>query len=300
LSVIAQYAPDGQRQAWYTQSLARIDEVLNYTDDAGTKSWYQADALGSVYALTSSSGALVATTNYDVFGALVPAPSGPAGQPFGFTGREHELDSGLTYYRDRYMQAALGRWTQADRLGFVDGPNTYLYVLAEPTGHTDWSGRDIAVIENGPTDGNPIGHTAIAVSFNGVYSFGNDTPPGSSLRKYLVREAPRRSTAVYVIKAAPYQDEMAVLYLVRQVDLRIPLGIFSDNCSSRSNAALDWADIRVRAVTSSLPGTAGERARAVGASEYQIPKGSTFIPQELEQFEPMGGPICAAGDGSCF
>jgi hypothetical protein len=35
LSVIAQYAPEGQRQAWYTQSLAPIDEVLNVVNEGG-------------------------------------------------------------------------------------------------------------------------------------------------------------------------------------------------------------------------------------------------------------------------
>jgi hypothetical protein len=68
LSVIAQYAPDGQRQAWYTQSLARIDEVLNVANESG-KLWYQADALGSVYGLTNQAGVLVGNQNYDVFGA---------------------------------------------------------------------------------------------------------------------------------------------------------------------------------------------------------------------------------------
>ena len=52
----------------------------------------------------------------DVFGAPVAMGGQTVGQPFGFTGREHELDSGLTYHRDRYMQAAFGRWTQPDRL----------------------------------------------------------------------------------------------------------------------------------------------------------------------------------------
>lgn len=50
MSVVAQYGTDGARQAWYTQSLARIDEVLNVVNGTG-KFWYQADALGSVYAL---------------------------------------------------------------------------------------------------------------------------------------------------------------------------------------------------------------------------------------------------------
>jgi RHS repeat-associated protein len=113
LSVIAQYAPTGERQAWYTQSLARIDEVLNVANDSG-KLWYQTDALGSVYGLTNQAGSLVGNQNYDVFGAPTPAPSGPAGQPFGFTGREHELDSGLVYARARYSNPAAGRWLSED------------------------------------------------------------------------------------------------------------------------------------------------------------------------------------------
>jgi RHS repeat-associated protein len=136
LSMIAQYAPDGQRQAWYTQSLARIDEVLSVVNDSG-KQWYQADALGSVYGLTNASGNLVGHQGYDVFGAPTPAPSGPAGQPFGFTGREHELDSGLVYARARYLNPAVGRWDRPDPLGMVDGPNRYQYVRGRATQASD-------------------------------------------------------------------------------------------------------------------------------------------------------------------
>jgi RHS repeat-associated protein len=148
LSVIAQYAPDGQRQAWYTQSLARIDEVLNVANDSG-KFWYQADALGSVYGLTNQAGALIGSQGYDVFGAPTPAPSGPAGQPFGFTGREHELDSGLVYARDRYLAPGVGTWTQADRLNRallvgVSLPtvqHAYHYANQQPTRLTDPTGQ---------------------------------------------------------------------------------------------------------------------------------------------------------------
>jgi RHS repeat-associated protein len=138
--VIAQYAPDGARQAWYTQSLARIDEVLNVANESG-KFWYQADALGSVYGLTNQAGALIGSQNYDVFGAPTPAPSGPAGQPFGFTGREHELDSGLVYARARYLNPSTGRWGAVDRMGMVDGPNVYAYVRADPVNGRDPSGH---------------------------------------------------------------------------------------------------------------------------------------------------------------
>jgi RHS repeat-associated protein len=153
LSVIAQYAPDGQRQAWYTQSLARIDEVLNVANDSG-KFWYQADALGSVYGLTNQAGALIGSQNYDVFGAPTPAPSGPAGQPFGFTGREHELDSGLVYARARYLDPALGRWTQADPLpllvrsftGVPMAAHEFAYAHANPALFTDPSGKVVPLL----------------------------------------------------------------------------------------------------------------------------------------------------------
>jgi RHS repeat-associated protein len=136
VSVVAQYAPTGQRQAWYTQSLARIDEVLSVVNESG-KQWYQADALGSVYGLTNSNGALVGHQHYDVFGAPTPTPSGPAGQPFGFTGREHELDSGLVYARNRFLNPSTGTWTRPDPLGLVAGVNYYVYSARGVTSASD-------------------------------------------------------------------------------------------------------------------------------------------------------------------
>lgn len=140
LSVIAQYAPDGAQQAWYTQSLARIDEVLNVANDSG-KFWCQAEAMGSVYGLTNQAGALIGSQNYDVFGAPTPTPSGPAGQPFGFTGREHEVEAGLVYARARYLNPGVGRWDRADPMGLIDGPNRYAYVGNGVTGRTDPTGE---------------------------------------------------------------------------------------------------------------------------------------------------------------
>jgi len=138
LSVIAQYAPDGAKQAWYTQSLAHIDEVLSVVNGQG-KYWYQADALGSTYALADGSGNVAARGGYDVFGVAV-AVSGNVGQPFGFTGREHDLDSGLVYARARYLNVATGRWDRADPIGQIGGPDYYLYVGSNPITHSDPSG----------------------------------------------------------------------------------------------------------------------------------------------------------------
>ena len=139
LSVIAQYGTDGARQAWYTQSLARIDEVLSVVNASG-KFWYQTDALGSVYTLTTSTGAVQARGGYDVFGESVALSGTAVGQPFGFTGREHEADSGLVYARARYLQPGVGTWARADPAGFLDGTNHYRYVRNRPTALIDQMG----------------------------------------------------------------------------------------------------------------------------------------------------------------
>jgi len=140
LSVVAQYEPSGERQAWYTQSLARIDEVLSVVNEQG-KFWYQADALGSIYALTTAAGDVRARGGYDVFGEAVAMGGTSVGQPFGFSGREHDLDGALVYARDRYLSTSTGRWTQADRFAFADGPNQYGYVRGDPTNLRDPSGK---------------------------------------------------------------------------------------------------------------------------------------------------------------
>jgi RHS repeat-associated protein len=138
LSVVAEYAPDASKLAWYTRSLARIDEVLSVVNSTG-KYWYESDALGSTYAMTSTAGAVVSRSSYDVFGERSLAAGIDLGQPFGFTGREHDL-SGLVYARARYLSPATGRWTSRDRLAFVDGPNLFLYARARPTVGRDPSG----------------------------------------------------------------------------------------------------------------------------------------------------------------
>ena len=114
-----------------------------------------------------------------------------------------------------------------------------LDALASPMNFRDTSGMDIAVIENGPTAGNPIGHTSIAITGQGVYSFGNNTRCGSSLADYLRREAPRRNTVIYIIKTTPAQDALALAELKKyNCDPGAKLPITGGSCSNISNNAL--------------------------------------------------------------
>jgi RHS repeat-associated protein len=88
------------------------DGVSAQVPASGTPGYMLGDALGSVRGITDTSGVLTASANYDIFGA-VRTSSGPQ-SVFGFTGEQRDAETGFTYLRARYLDPALGRFTQAD------------------------------------------------------------------------------------------------------------------------------------------------------------------------------------------
>src|SRR5512132_2038805 len=87
-----------------------IDEILSF-EQAGKSYYPLTDALGSIYAIADSSGAVVRTSSYDVYGERTTSGTGPT-IAFGFTGREHERNWAATYHRDRYLLNGFGKWAQ--------------------------------------------------------------------------------------------------------------------------------------------------------------------------------------------
>ncbi len=65
------------------------------------------------------------------------------GNPFLFTGREYDAETGLYYYRGRYYSPALGRFLNRDPIGIRGGVNLYEYVGNNPVTRTDPSGRAV-------------------------------------------------------------------------------------------------------------------------------------------------------------
>jgi len=62
-------------------------------------------------------------------------------QPYGYTGREHDRETGLRYYRARYYDGEVGRFISIDPISFLGGDvNLYGYVWESPTNWTDSSG----------------------------------------------------------------------------------------------------------------------------------------------------------------
>jgi RHS repeat-associated protein len=78
--------------------------------------YYLFDGLGSVVALTDSSGAVVNTYSYDPYGNI-KSSTGTVANPWRFGGSYgayHDTDTGLYKIGHRYYESSLGRWTQQD------------------------------------------------------------------------------------------------------------------------------------------------------------------------------------------
>jgi RHS repeat-associated protein len=107
---------------------------------SGTTSYYEQDGLSSVSSLSNAAGALANTYTYDSFGKLT-ASTGSITNPFQYTGREFDSETGIYSYRHRYYDPNIGRFISGDPVGFRGQDiNLYRYVKNQPTGFVDPSG----------------------------------------------------------------------------------------------------------------------------------------------------------------
>ena len=125
---------DGSNQiiARYTHGPV-IDEPL-IMEKSGSSFFYHADGLGSITELTNSSGTVAQRYTYSSFGKIESQLDLNLSQPYTFTGRELDQETGLYYYRARYFDGSTGRFLQEDPLGLSNEVvNLYAYVLNNPT-----------------------------------------------------------------------------------------------------------------------------------------------------------------------
>jgi len=132
-NVVAEYNSAGAVVASYAQG-AGIDEPLAMRR-GGYTAYYHADGLGSVTSLSGSTGQPVATYVYDSFGNTTPTEG--IFNPYRYTAREQDSETGLYYYRARYYDPTIGRFLSEDPIGFGGGINRYSYVENSPTGSLD-------------------------------------------------------------------------------------------------------------------------------------------------------------------
>ena len=135
--IIAEYDADGNLIASYVHGQG-IDEPISMTRGSSTY-YYTFDGLGTVSELTDSGQAVVESYKYDAFGKLETPPA--TGNPYTYTAREYDPESGLYFYRARYYDAVIGRFITPDPLWFrSSGIKFYVYVNNNPVNLVDPQG----------------------------------------------------------------------------------------------------------------------------------------------------------------
>ena len=116
----------------------RLDEVVAMNRNGNTY-FYHRDIIGSTYTVTDENGNIVESYLYDPYGAVSMfdgsgnlLTESAIQNPYLFTGRRYDAESGLYYYRARYLNPALGRFMSRDPKGYADSLNLYQYALLNP------------------------------------------------------------------------------------------------------------------------------------------------------------------------
>lgn len=130
-----------------------MDEPLTMERDGSTYCYHR-NALGSITEVTDETGVLVERYEYDVYGAAtifdgggITLTASAIGNPYLFTARRYDPESGNYYYRARVYSPWLGRFLSMDPLGFGAGDyNLYRYAFNNPTNLTGPTGEIIWVL----------------------------------------------------------------------------------------------------------------------------------------------------------
>ena len=123
-----------------------IDEPLILEKGAASY-FYHADALRSISDITNQFGTVVQRYTYSSFGKIEFQLDANLLQPYTYTSRELDVEAGLYHYRARTYDAAIGRFLQEDPARSSGGDNNfYSYVLNNPVGFVDPSGKVIQIV----------------------------------------------------------------------------------------------------------------------------------------------------------
>ena len=146
--ILMEFNKEGSMERYYVHGLGIDDPLAMLTDNKETRNdpmdfktyYYHKDGMGSVTSLTDESGDEKEKYIYNAFGKMTiyderdnKIEESQVGNPYSFTGREHDSETGLHYHRARYYSPDLARWLSEDPIEFNSGDmNLYRYVMNNP------------------------------------------------------------------------------------------------------------------------------------------------------------------------
>lgn len=116
--------------------------------DGGSIHRVSMDGNGNVMTLRDSTGTLIAGYEYGPFGEALTVRGTYAGiNPFRFSTKYNDPESGLYYYGYRYYSTGMGRWLNRDPIEEASGSNNlYMSMQNAPTVHVDPIGLKLHIV----------------------------------------------------------------------------------------------------------------------------------------------------------
>jgi RHS repeat-associated protein len=134
----------GKDISLYSQNAAGIGGLLMISIP-GTNCFPTYDGSGNIDGLINASDeTMLARYEYSPFGQLIRITGSLAGQnPFRFSSKFLDEESGLIYFRSRYYDPQLGRWTSRDQGNDPRSMNQLQFVLNNPNTFIDPDGNSV-------------------------------------------------------------------------------------------------------------------------------------------------------------
>ena len=151
-NLIAELSSSGSVQRTFTWGLdvsttlhgaGGVGGLLLIDDELTSKRYYPIyDGSRNITGLYDQDGALVASYEYDAFGRIILQSSGDYSDdnPFRFSTKYTDDETGLVYYGHRYYEPRQGRFINRDPIGEFGGLNLYGFVGNSPVNRVDYLG----------------------------------------------------------------------------------------------------------------------------------------------------------------